>query len=153
MNWKPSAIAILREFVADVEAVHDWARKEWPDLMVTYRKAKGFLDEPQPRPKSYVGIRFEGRVAVSILKGTVVTPLPHIEYHSPDGFEWGYPGSGPADTALSILTDYFGDDPSLVEESKAFLLHQHFKDHFLVRAPKFAFVIKTQQIVDWVENR
>jgi len=35
---------ILREFVADVEAVHDWAREEWPDLMVTYRKAKGLLD-------------------------------------------------------------------------------------------------------------
>lgn len=40
-----TAIGILREFVADVEAVHDWARKEWPDLMVTYRKAKGLLDE------------------------------------------------------------------------------------------------------------
>jgi len=38
-----SAIDLLREFVADVDAVHDWARKEWPDLMVTYRKAQGKL--------------------------------------------------------------------------------------------------------------
>lgn len=41
-----NATDVLREFVADVDAVHDWARKEWPDLMVTYRKAKGLLDEP-----------------------------------------------------------------------------------------------------------
>jgi len=41
-----NAIGILREFVADVEAVHDWAREEWPDLIVTYRKAKGLLDDP-----------------------------------------------------------------------------------------------------------
>ncbi len=150
-----TAISILREFVADVDAVHDWARKEWPDLMVTYRKAKGFLDEPQPRPKAYVGIRVEDGLAVSILKGRVVTPLFHIEYHSPDGFEWGYAGSGPADTALAILADYFGEDPvqALQPSSKAFLLHQHFKDHFLVRVPKNSFVIKTQEILDWVESR
>lgn len=41
-----SATDLLREFVADVDAVHDWVRKEWPDLMVTYRKAKGLLDDP-----------------------------------------------------------------------------------------------------------
>ena len=35
-------------------------------------------------------------------------PLEHIERHSPDGFNWGYGGSGPADTALSILTDCLG---------------------------------------------
>jgi len=43
-----SELDILREFVADVDAVHDWAKKEWPDLMVTYRKAKGLLDESVP---------------------------------------------------------------------------------------------------------
>ena len=32
--------------------------------------------------------------------------LKHIVRHSPDGFQMGYGGSGPADTALSILTDY-----------------------------------------------
>ena len=32
-------------------------------------------------------------------------PLRHIVKHSPDGFQWGYHGSGPADLALSILFD------------------------------------------------
>ena len=35
------------------------------------------------------------------------TMLHHWPYHSPDGFEMGYPGSGPADLALAILSDHF----------------------------------------------
>lgn len=30
-------------------------------------------------------------------------PLEHVCLYSPDGFNWGYSGSGPADLALSIL--------------------------------------------------
>lgn len=30
--------------------------------------------------------------------------LPHVSRHSPNGFQWGYGGSGPADTALSYMT-------------------------------------------------
>jgi len=36
-------------------------------------------------------------------------PLKHVVYHSPTGFEIGSDGSGPADLALSILTDYFAE--------------------------------------------
>ena len=38
-------------------------------------------------------------------------PLPHIVRHSPDGFEWGYGGSGPTDLALAILTHHMGQAP------------------------------------------
>ncbi len=38
-----------------------------------------------------------------------VAPLRHVNYHSPDGFEWGYVGSGPADLALSILAHHLGE--------------------------------------------
>jgi hypothetical protein len=34
--------------------------------------------------------------------------VAHVVHHSPDGFEYGYGGSGPADLARSILVDYFG---------------------------------------------
>jgi hypothetical protein len=30
--------------------------------------------------------------------------------HSPDGFAWGYGGSGPAQLALALLADAWGDD-------------------------------------------
>ena len=32
--------------------------------------------------------------------------LKQIGRHSPDGFQWGYGGSGPAETALCILLDF-----------------------------------------------
>jgi hypothetical protein len=36
--------------------------------------------------------------------------LPHHVKHSPDGFSWGYGGSGPSELARCILLDLFGDD-------------------------------------------
>lgn len=41
--------------------------------------------------------------------------------HSPDGFEWGYGGSGPAQLALALLADALGDD------DRASRIHQKFK--------------------------
>lgn len=41
---------------------------------------------------------------VTVCLGDRSEPLPHaIRRHSPDGFEWGYVGSGPSDLALNIL--------------------------------------------------
>jgi hypothetical protein len=62
--------------------------------------------------------------------------------HSPDGFEWGYGGSGPAQLALAILADVLkapfrkhrsswwdekDDDPCM----RAVRLHQEFKRKFI----------------------
>ena len=41
--------------------------------------------------------------------------------HSPTGFAWGHGGSGPAQLALAILADVFGDD------ELAIAYHQDFK--------------------------
>jgi len=43
--------------------------------------------------------------------------LSHCNLHSPTGFEIGYGGSGPADTAASILADYLGEDARWVERT------------------------------------
>lgn len=43
-------------------------------------------------------------VTVHVPDGSMAT-LPHLVYHSPDGFEWGYGGSGPSDLARSIVGD------------------------------------------------
>lgn len=37
-------------------------------------------------------------------------PRFDLRNHSPDGFEWGYGGSGPAQLALALLADYLEDD-------------------------------------------
>jgi hypothetical protein len=39
-----------------------------------------------------------------------IVPRYDLRNHSPDGFNWGYGGSGPAQLALALLADALGDD-------------------------------------------
>lgn len=57
---------------------------------------------------TYRGIRSHGpRVYALLYAGAQGgAEIKHIVRHSPDGLSWGYGGSGPADCALSILTDF-----------------------------------------------
>jgi len=50
-------------------------------------------------------------------------PSRKVWDHSPDGFEWGYGGSGPAQLALALLLDVTGN------ADEAVLMHQRFKDN------------------------
>lgn len=68
--------------------------------------------------KMYLGKRLEEGCEVYVQedgeKGPTYRPLhafQEIRNHSPDGFNWGYAGSGPAQLALAILADCLG--PSL----------------------------------------
>lgn len=78
-------------------------------------------------------------------------PLKHIIHHSPTGFAWGYGGSGPADTARSILWDLAG-------QKVADTFYQAFKWAFIAGAgigkdggePEF--VIEGQSILDWLRQ-
>lgn len=47
-------------------------------------------------------------------------PGQQLYNHSPDGFEWGYGGSGPAQLALSLLLDYTGDAEVALQFYQAF---------------------------------
>lgn len=64
--------------------------------------------------------------------------------HSPDGFQWGYQGSGCAQLALAILLDVT-DDPEL-----SVRLHQEFKRHFIATSGKHL-VITEPEIKDWLQ--
>ena len=97
--------------------------------------------------KNYCGQRnAKGEPRVLVLepgKKSRLLPIRLDLYnHSPDGFEWGYAGSGPAQLALAILADvleapklnsrlaWFADsdtDPRYV----AVRLHQTFKRKFI----------------------
>lgn len=59
--------------------------------------------------------RLAGGVSVVVTGGGtgVAYDLPHLVRHSPDGFEWGYQGSGPADLARSIAGDVLDDSDPL----------------------------------------
>lgn len=56
-------------------------------------------------------------------------PSQKVWNHSPDGFNWGYEGSGPAQLALALLLD-FG-----LSSRRAIELHQEFKQKYVARWP------------------
>lgn len=57
-------------------------------------------------------------------------PSQDVWNHSPDGFAWGYGGSGPAQLALAILLK------AGLPSERAVALHQAFKWAFIAPAPK-----------------
>jgi Family of unknown function (DUF6166) len=52
----------------------------------------------------YLGMKVEGNIVVTA-DSVIISPRRSlaVRNHSPDGFNWGYGGSGPAQLALAIL--------------------------------------------------
>lgn len=65
--------------------------------------------------------------------------------HSPDGFQWGYGGSGPAQLALAILLRF-------CSKEEAVRLHHAFKWDVIAKLPRGKeWQIPNQRVVDWLE--
>lgn len=67
-------------------------------------------------------------------------------YHSPDGFEWGYGGSGPSDLALNLLCEF-------VDPPTAWRLHNSFKFDFIADLPDEGGAIPVERIYSWLEDK
>ena len=102
---------------------------------------------PDPNPVEFYDItRVDGRVRCWVWRGYGVrSPLPHLVRHSPDGFEIGYGGSGPADLVRLILADHLGNPD--VEPA----VYQAFKFSFLAQ-PEWSAgrKIPVAAIEDWL---
>lgn len=100
--------------------------------------------------KLYYGRRELGsRVTVCFVAGKTHTPLPpcnDLWDHSPDGFEWGYHGSGPAQLALAIL-HHVTQCPHLSIE-----LHQSFKRDVISKLDKDQWMIPPEFVTKWIFN-
>lgn len=105
--------------------------------------------------KVYRGVCFRHRaISISLeirvyesTTGKMYT-LKHIKRHSPTGMEIGYEGSGPADTALSILTDHMG-------LPKADRIYQFFKRDIVAkweREEGICFQITSSEIDEWMKE-
>jgi hypothetical protein len=82
-------------------------------------------------------------------------PLKHHVRHSPDGFNWGYGGSGPAELARCILIDFFEEKPNtdyIGETPKADRYYQGFKVHFISRWGA-RWRITSDEIADWLKRQ
>lgn len=86
-----------------------------------------------------------GKVTVD---GQRLDPTPSLKIinHSPDGFAWGYGGSGPAQLALAILLHVN------VPKNKALALYQRFKAQFIATLPRDSFTLEVD-VPAWVEEQ
>src|ERR1039457_7722677 len=95
--------------------------------------------------KTYEGLRRFYAVDVTV-NGRPLNPRLDLYNHSPTGFEWGYPGSGPALLALAILADHLADD------EQALNLHQRFKWAVIAELPSKRWRLTTSEIDRAVHN-
>ena len=65
--------------------------------------------------------------------------------HSPDGFAWGYAGSGPAQLALAILLEFTTEQDALTK-------YQQFKWDVIAPLPMADFTLPSQTITNWLAN-
>jgi hypothetical protein len=98
------------------------------------------------------------RVSVVVLSSEGVAPLPHYQFHSPTGFEWGFSGSGPADLARCILLHHCGVRPHVRGEfyppapGELPVCYQAFKSDVIARLqPDEPWALTSQQISAWIE--
>lgn len=89
--------------------------------------------------KTYVGQRL-GYAAVVTVDGRRLNPRRDLWNHSPDGYEWGYGGSGPAQLALAILADHCRND------GQALNLYQRFKWAVVAELPYRGWTLTTEGI-------
>jgi hypothetical protein len=72
-----------------------------------------------------------------------------IRNHSPDGFAWGYCGSGPAQLALGILLE-------VTDRATAELLYQDFKNSVIAGLPKEegnTWELTSEEVESWLQKR
>jgi hypothetical protein len=84
------------------------------------------------------------------LDGAPLDPNPSqlVYNHSPDGFCWGYGGSGPAQLALAIMLQLVPD------EAVAVGMHQAFKRDFLEPMNMGDdFELKGAELIRWLEKK
>lgn len=85
------------------------------------------------------------RNVVRHLENGSVEPLPpcnNLVNHSPDGFHWGYNGSGPAQLSFAIMYDYFKD------ADKARKWYQKFKFKVISQFPQEGSWVLTHEEVE-----
>lgn len=97
----------------------------------------------------YRGYRYQAAGPLVVTKdGKAFSPArsQKVWNHSPDGFQWGYGGSGPAQLALAILLDVTND------EELSVWLHQAFKRNFVAGFGE-GWAMTSDGILEWVQNQ
>lgn len=93
--------------------------------------------------KTYTGTRTAAGCAVAVADAggcRGLAPRFDLRTHSPDGFEWGYGGSGPAQLALALAADVLGDDEA------ALGVYQRLKFRLVGRLPAAGWTLTADEL-------
>ncbi len=71
----------------------------------------------------------------------LLNPRNDVIDHSPDGFAWGYAGSGPGQLALALCIDVTGN------VSQSLRIHQDFKRQFVQHLPMDEGWVVSQSVI------
>lgn len=98
----------------------------------------------------YVGRRADDRGARVLFDdgsfASVLNKRLDLRNHSPDGFNWGYGGSGPAQLALAILAHQMGDEFALEH-------YQDYKREVIAMIDTEQFEIKAADVKLWAAGK
>lgn len=153
-----------RHMVAD--ALDDAGRPEEAELLrrdcpgvIRHYEARYWVQESKRPLREFRGTRHQESDAPLWSKPLVhhrvpggkwrtLSPRASLRLHnkSPDGFEWGYRGSGPAQLALALLLSVAG-------RKLADARYQKFKQQFVSRWPKEGWTIFEQDIWLWLDDQ
>ena len=95
--------------------------------------------------KLYEGVRTDSGCVVTV-DGRELPMRHELRNHSPDGAEWGYGGSGPAQLALALLADATGDDELAQGQ------YQRFKREVVAGFERDCFLITQAEIRCWIAS-
>ncbi len=73
-------------------------------------------------------------------------PSQRVWNHSPDGFCWGYGGSGPAQLGLALMLHFESKDWAVEH-------YQDFKWDVIARLPQGDFQIPVSTVTDWIRQK
>jgi hypothetical protein len=74
-------------------------------------------------------------------------PRYDLRNHSPDGFQWGYGGSGPSQLAIALVADRLGPG----REEDALDIYQDFKWFWVARLPKRNWIYSGSELDDLID--
>jgi hypothetical protein len=94
----------------------------------------------------FVGVRLADGLCEVTADGLPLPERQDLRNHSPDGFEWGYGGSGPAQLALAMLALVAGDELALA-------YYQAFKHEVVSWLPREGWTIEGHMVGSWLLDR
>ena len=121
----------------------EYARRAGGHAPAAWAEVRPAAALPADGGKVYRFARTDKGVVAAVTGPGGSYPLParlDLRAHSPDGFEWGYHGSGPAQAALALCADALGDELAL-------LVYQDVKRRVVARQAGDGFAVTQSAVI------